>query len=122
MIQPKFDNRIWLDNERHQSILNKKDAEHQQEISSITASYQQKIWALENQIRDLNNIINNLNHYNQNLNNDYHNCQEIMVLHREKQNMEKENFEVYKTNQNNDLEAIRLKLIELFNEYRNNNG
>jgi len=72
-IQPMFDNGSWLDNNKLQSILAKKDEDHKYEKSAIAASHQRgkedlerqieyqgiEINDLKGQILSLNDFINN---------------------------------------------------------------
>ncbi|UCF13555.1 MAG: hypothetical protein JSW06_04665 [Thermoplasmatales archaeon] len=69
IIMPLFDNGTWLDFNKHQSILAKKDEDHQLEISSIEASHQIEKENLENQIYNQSVEINFLKDENFRLSN-----------------------------------------------------
>jgi len=67
-IQPMFDNGSWLDNNKHFSILAKKDEDHKLEKSAITASHQREKEDLERQIEYQGIEINDLKGQNFQLN------------------------------------------------------
>jgi len=64
----------------------------------------------------LKNVNTRLINDNERLNYDLQNCYETMELQRDILNQKRKIFEMYTTNQNNDLETKQLKLIDWFNE------
>jgi len=127
VIQPMFDNGSWLDNNKLQSILAKKDEDHKYEKSAIAASHQREKddleYLIENkgiEITNLNGHILSLNGYIDNtlydevgrgrgeLNHDIEVFNaETMDFHRYKK------AEISKLNRENDGTERREKIVEM---------
>jgi len=118
VIQPMFDNGSWLDNNKLQSILAKKDEDHKLEISSITASHQWEEEALERQnkyqqieINDLTEQNHRLNyHIGNRLDNDVIRWQEQLNHDQEVFNTEKVDFDRYKSAEQSKLDKSKSEL------------
>ncbi len=117
-IQPMFDNGSWLDNNKHFSILAKKDEDHKLEKSVITASHQREKEDLERQIEyqgiDINNLkgqILGLNGFiNKRLDDEVRNGQHKLKYDREVFNAEKVNFDRYKKVEQSKLDKSKSEL------------
>jgi len=129
-IQPMFDNGSWLDNNKHFSILAKKDEDHKLEISAITASHQREKEDLEHQIEyqgiEINNLkgqILGLNGFiNEKLDIEIRNGQDKLKYDREVFYAEKVDFARYKTAEESKLDKSKsdLERIQTIVETREN--